>query len=110
MVEKGVAAKQEEEVKFSAFDQWCTNQQRIKNDEIEAGWIKIQELKAQIEKHASDIAQLTSRIEELDEDVERWEKDRKAATAVHDKEDADSKCATRRMLTPKQQSQITPSL
>jgi len=34
MIEKGVAAKQEEEVKFSAFNQWCTNQQRIKNDEI----------------------------------------------------------------------------
>jgi chromosome segregation ATPase len=91
MVDKGVAAKQEEEVKFSAFNQWCTNQQRIKNDEIEAGWNKIQELKAQIEKHASDIAQLTSRIEELDEDVGRWEKDKKAATAVRDKENADFK-------------------
>lgn len=91
MVEKGVAAKQDEEVKFSAFNQWCTNQQRIKNDEIEAGWNKIQELKAQIEKHASDIAQLTDRIEELDEDVDRWEKDKKSATAVRDRENADFK-------------------
>jgi len=91
MVEKGVAAKQDEEVKFSAFDQWCTNQQRIKNDEIEAGWNKIQALKAQIEKHDSDIAQLTDRIEELDADVGRWEKDRQAATAVRDKENADFK-------------------
>jgi len=91
MVDKGVAAKQEEEVKFAAFDQWCTTQQRIKNEEIEVGWNKIQELKAQIEKHASDIAGLTDRIEELDADVDRWEKDQKAATAVRDKENVDFK-------------------
>jgi len=91
MVDKGVAAKQEEEVKFAAFYQWCTTQQRIKNEEIEVGWNKIQELKAQIEKHASDIAGLTDRIEELDADVDRWEKDQKAATAVRDKENVDFK-------------------
>jgi len=91
MVDKGTAAKQEEEVKFSAFDQWCTNQQRIKAEEIEVGWNKMEELKAQIEKHASDISQLTDRIEELDADVERWEKDKAAATAVRDRENADFK-------------------
>jgi len=91
MVDKGVAAKQEEEVKFSAFNQWCTNQQRIKSEEIEAGWDKMEALKAKIEKHASDIAALTDRIEELDEDVARWEKDKKAATAVRERETADFK-------------------
>jgi len=88
MVAKGVAAKNEEAVKFSAFDQWCQDQQRIKAEEIAAGNEKIEKLTAAIEKGEVEIKALTARIEELDEDVGRWTKDQEAATAVRDKESA----------------------
>jgi DNA repair exonuclease SbcCD ATPase subunit len=91
MHDKGVAAKQEEEVKFSAFDQWCTGTLRTKQDEIDAGQTKIEELTAQIEKNAVEIRELTDRINELDEDLGRWTKDEAAAQEVRDKEAVDFK-------------------
>jgi len=91
MLEKGIAEKKAEAVKFSAFNQWCGDQTRIKTNEIAAGDAKIEELKATIEKKASDIRQLTDRIDELDEDVGRWNKDSKSATDVREKEAVDFK-------------------
>merc|ERR1712176_48646 len=44
-----------------------------------------------IEKGEVEIAQLTARIEELDEDVGRWNKDQQSATDVREKEAADFK-------------------
>jgi len=91
MVAKGEAAKNDEAVKFSAFDQWCQNQQRIKTDEIAVGNDRIQQLAAAIEKGAVEIKALTSRIEELDEDAGRWKTDQQAATTVRDQESVDFK-------------------
>jgi uncharacterized protein YoxC len=91
MVAKGDAAKKDEEVKFAAFNQWCIKQTEIKNKEIEAGTTRIDELNAEIEKCDSDIRALTDRIEELDEDVGRWKGDEQAAQAVRDREAADFK-------------------
>jgi prefoldin subunit 5 len=64
---------------------------RIKTNEIDAGTTKMEELNAEIEQCNVDIRSLTARIEELDEDVGRWNKDRAAATAVRDKEAVDFK-------------------
>jgi len=91
MVDKGVAAKQDEEVKFSAFDQWCTNTVGAKQRAIDKQTDEIDALNAEIEKCAADIRSLTDRIQELDEDVDRWKKDQKAATVVREKEEADFK-------------------
>jgi chromosome segregation ATPase len=91
MHDKGVAAKQDEEVKFSAFDQWCTGILRTKQDEIDAGSEKIDALTAQIEKNGVQIRELTDRIEELDEDIGRWTKDEAAASEVRDMENVDFK-------------------
>jgi len=91
MVGKGDAEKKQEAVKFAAFDQWCTDQTRIKNDEIAVGNDRIQALTAAIEKGVADIKALTHRIEELDEDVGRWKQDQQAATAVRDREAVDFK-------------------
>merc|ERR1719174_3272090 len=59
---KAEAEMKAEAVKFSAFDQWCTDQTRIKEE-------KIEKLKAAIFKMEVHIKDLTARIEELEEDV-----------------------------------------
>merc|ERR1719159_1640274 len=89
MKAKGIAAKNEEEVKFSAFTQWCTNTKASKTAEIKAGEEKMAMLEAEIEKAKVLIEKLTDRILELEEDVGRWNKDKASATAVRDKEKAD---------------------
>merc|ERR1719217_303610 len=89
MVVKAEAEKKEEAVKFSAFSQWCTDQTRIKTDEINRANMKIEELEATIAKAAAHIRALTDRINELEEDVGRWTKDSKSAADVRDKEAAD---------------------
>jgi len=89
MKAKGIAAKNDEETKFSAFAQWCTNTKKSKNGEIDAGNQKMDMLKAEIEKARVLISQLTDRILELEEDVGRWKKDQKSATTVRDAERAD---------------------
>jgi len=89
MKAKGIAAKNDEEVKFSAFSQWCTNTKKAKNGEIDAGNAKMEMLSAGIEKARVTINKLTDRIQELEEDVGRWKKDSKSATTVRDAERAD---------------------
>jgi len=89
MKAKAIAAKNDEEVKFSAFSQWCTNTKASKSDEIAAGEEKMEMLKAEIEKAKVLISKLTDRILELEEDVGRWKKDQASATAVREKEKAD---------------------
>merc|ERR1719359_1198827 len=89
MKAKAIAAKNDEEVKFSAFSSWCTNTKKAKTDEIAAGNEKMDMLKAEIEKAKVLIAKLTDRILELEEDVGRWKKDQASATAVRNKEKAD---------------------
>merc|ERR1719235_2272935 len=89
MLEKGIAEKKDEEVKFSAYSQWCDNQDRIKKKEIAEANEKIEKLNAEIAKATADIDELTARIEELDEDIGRWKKDQTAATTIREKEKVD---------------------
>ena len=86
MVAKGEAEKKAEEVKFSAFAQWCTGTLEAKKTTIAAQTTRIEELHAEIEKCQAEIRGLTDRTQELDEDVGRWKKDVKSATSVRDKE------------------------
>merc|ERR1719199_1653643 len=89
MKAKGIAAKNDEETKFSAFSQWCENTKKSKTDEINAGNQKIEKLNAGIEKARVLISKLTDRIQELEEDVGRWKKDEKSASTVREAERAD---------------------
>jgi len=89
MKAKGIAAKNDEETKFSAFSQWCQNTKKAKTDEIAAGNQKMDMLKATIEEARVLISKLTDRILELEEDVGRWNKDQKSATTVRDAERVD---------------------
>merc|ERR1719395_197206 len=61
---KAEAEMKAEAVKFSAFDQWCTDTKRIKEDEIAKATEKIEKLKAEIFKMETHIKDLTARIEE----------------------------------------------
>jgi len=89
MLQKGIAEKKDEEVKFSAYSQWCDNQDRIKKKEIAEANEKIEKLNAEIAKATADIDELTARIMELDEDIGRWKKDQGSATTIREKEKAD---------------------
>merc|ERR1719215_2271601 len=75
MKQKGITEKEEEATKFAAFETWCGNQDRIKNQEIEEGTNMIAKLEANIEKSQASIKKLTTLIEELDIDVSRSEKE-----------------------------------
>merc|ERR1719159_1914800 len=89
MLAKGKKEKNDEEVRFSAYSQWCDNQDRIKKKEIADGNEKIEKLNAEIDKATADIAELAARIQELDVDIGRWKKDQTAATGIREKEKAD---------------------
>jgi DNA repair exonuclease SbcCD ATPase subunit len=89
MKQKGIAEMKAEEVTFSAYSQWCDNQDRIKKKEIAEADEKIEKLNAEIAKATADIEALTARILELDEDIGRWNKDKTSASTIREKEKAD---------------------
>merc|ERR1719272_2291733 len=89
MLEKGKAEKDDEEVKFSAYSQWCDNQDRIKKKEIAEANEKIEKLNAEIQKATADIDELTARIQELDTDIGRWKKDKTSAMTIREMEKTD---------------------
>jgi len=89
MLAKGNAAKQDEEVKFSAFASWCKSTRRTKAAEVDQDKELIAKQQAKIQKAAVHIKSATSLIQELEEDVGRWQKDQKSASAVRASEKAD---------------------
>jgi len=89
MLAKGRAAKQDEEIKFSAFATWCTNIRRTKAAEVQKGSDLMLRQEAKIQKAAARIKSATSRAQELEEDVGRWQKDKKSASAVRAMEKTD---------------------
>merc|ERR1719160_2345978 len=89
MLAKGKKKKKDEEVKMSAYFQWCANQERIKTKEITEANEKIEKLNAFIAKATAEIDELTARILELDADIGRWKKDQISASTIRKKEKAD---------------------
>jgi len=89
MLAKGRAAKQDEEIKFSAFATWCTNIRRTKAVEVQQGSDLMLRQEAKIQKATASIKGATSRAQELEEDVGRWQKDKKSASTVRAMEKTD---------------------
>jgi len=89
MVAKGIAAKKEEQVRYSAFSQFCTDVKASKTEAIQRAADRLEELEADIDKATAEIEMLTKAIAELEEDIARWTLDNKAATEVREKEAAD---------------------
>merc|ERR1719424_2505164 len=89
MKAKGITEKNAEATRFSAFNQWCADTKKTKTGEINDGNMKIESLNAGIEQARVLISKLTDRILELEEDVGRWQKDKKSASTVREAERAD---------------------
>lgn len=85
----GIQEKQDEEVRFSAFSQWCTTTQKVKQEAIDRGSREIEDRSAAIEKAAADMDELGERVAELNADVARLTEDEKAAAEVRGKEKVD---------------------
>jgi len=89
MLEQGKKEKNEEQVQFAAYKQFCDDTSVEKKRSIAEAEETIEVLKADIEKYTADAAALTEKIAKLDEDISVWEGDVKAATKVREIEKAD---------------------
>jgi hypothetical protein len=89
MHKQGLAEKQDEEVKFSAYSRWCADTNRVKSEAIAKEQALIEKLTADIIKAAADAAAANADIQELSEDISRWENDNKMARGIREKEAID---------------------
>jgi DNA repair exonuclease SbcCD ATPase subunit len=89
MLEQGKKEKNEEQVQFAAYKQFCDDTSVEKKRSIAEAEEAIEVLKADIEKCTADAEALSEHIEKLDEDIAVWEGDVKAATKVREIEKAD---------------------
>merc|ERR1719188_2971188 len=89
MLEQGKKEKNEAQVQFAAYKQFCDDTTVEKKRAIAEAEETIGVLKADIQKFTANAARLTKEIAELDEDISIWEGDIKAATNVREIEKAD---------------------
>merc|ERR1719456_1957024 len=71
MVEKGKEEKHKEQQQYAGYSQFCSDTSASKGRAIE-------EAAAEIEKYASDAAQLATEIEQHETDINNWTKDQDA--------------------------------
>jgi chromosome segregation ATPase len=88
---KGVQEKQDEEVAFTTFKQWCDNTATNKQKAIKEAEELMEQLEADIAAAESDVVTLTDEIAALNADMDSKKKDMQAATEIRDKEKADYK-------------------
>merc|ERR1719253_2383349 len=86
MKAKGIKEKQDEEVAFTSFKQWCDDTTRQRQESITEAEEKMEQLTADIQKATSDIATLADEIQALDNQIASWNQDKTAATEVRQKE------------------------
>mmetsp|Transcript_35801 Transcript_35801/g.87711 ORF Transcript_35801/g.87711 Transcript_35801/m.87711 type:complete len:198 (+) Transcript_35801:97-690(+) len=89
MMAKGKEDLRAEEVKFSAFSEWCDNTKAAKGQAIQREADTIASLESEVDQLQADCGQLSRQISSLDEAVEQHTTDTKAATEVRGKESAD---------------------
>jgi prefoldin subunit 5/histone H3/H4 len=89
MLEKGKQEKQEEQVQFAAYKQFCDDTTIEKQRAIKEANSLIEQLGASIQKAEADAATLAKEIAQLDEDISVWEGDLKASTEVREMENSD---------------------
>jgi septal ring factor EnvC (AmiA/AmiB activator) len=89
MTEKGKKEKHEEQVQFAAYKQFCDDTTTEKQRAIKEANAQIEQLTASIQKAQADAATLSKEIAKLDEDISVAEGNKKAATEVRERENAD---------------------
>jgi predicted nucleic acid-binding Zn-ribbon protein len=89
MLAKGKSERQEEQVRFAAYKQFCDDTTEEKKASIASAADEIESLQADIQKAESDAAVLAKDIAELDADVAKYTSQQKEATAVREKEHDD---------------------
>merc|ERR1719426_746649 len=89
MMAKGRQEKQDEEVKFAAYKQFCDGTAAEKQQAIADGAAEMEELQAAIQKAESDAAVLAEDIAGLDKDIAGWEDGVKKLVANRDKDRED---------------------
>jgi len=86
---KGVQMKQEEQVSFAAYKQFCEDTSAEKKSNIEDAEGQIETLQADIQKAESDAAMLAKEIAELDDEIATAQKDKAEAIAIRESEKGD---------------------
>jgi len=81
MVAKGKQEKHDEQVRFSAFKQFCVDTTDQKQDAIQNAADEIEQLTADITKAQADQSRLSEEIAVLDTNIGQWEADKAAAAA-----------------------------
>jgi len=89
MTEKGKKEKHEEQVQFAAYKQFCDDTTTEKQRAIKEANAQMEQLSAAIQKAEADAATLSKEIAQLDEDISVAEGNKKAATEVRERENAD---------------------
>jgi hypothetical protein len=89
MLEKGKKEKQEEQVQFAAYKQFCDDTTTEKQRAIKEANAMMEQLAASIQKNQADASTASKEIAQLDEDISVWSGDKKAATEVREIENAD---------------------
>eukprot|EP00746_Dinoflagellata_sp_MGD_P125681 gnl/MRDRNA2_/MRDRNA2_60503_c0_seq1.p1 gnl/MRDRNA2_/MRDRNA2_60503_c0~~gnl/MRDRNA2_/MRDRNA2_60503_c0_seq1.p1 ORF type:complete len:666 (-),score=233.57 gnl/MRDRNA2_/MRDRNA2_60503_c0_seq1:22-2019(-) len=82
MKAKGTQERQDEQVRFAAFENFCKSESGRKTKSITEGKESIEQLKADIQKAESDVMVATKEIASLDKDMATWEADKKEAEEI----------------------------
>jgi len=86
---KGVEMKQEEQVSFAAYKQFCEDTSAEKKSNIEDANGQIETLQADIQKAESDAAMLAKEIAELDSEIAKADHDKAEAIRIREEEKGD---------------------
>merc|ERR1719375_3022561 len=91
MLAKGKAAKEDEATRYAEYKTFCKDTAWDKSTSIKTSTAAIEQLSADIDKAASDVAEAVKAISVLDADLAAWKKDitvqtreRKEAKGVFD--------------------------
>merc|ERR1719486_995422 len=86
---KGVQMKQDEQVSFAAYKQFCEDTSAEKKSNIEDAEGQIETLQADIQKAESDAAMLAKEIAELDDEIAKAQHDKAEAIRIREEEKGD---------------------
>jgi hypothetical protein len=82
MMAKGTKEREDEQVRFAAFEGFCKSNTASKEKSIAAGKDSIEQLNADIQKAEADSMEATKEIAGLDKDIAQWEADKKEADGI----------------------------